>query len=93
MLLNIKAYHLDNFFFHLYKLNRFLSETILKALYTSLIHPYSSCDFKAWNIYQNYTSKIFVHHEKSIRSINNLPYNEHTNVNFKCSKILRLSDQ
>ena len=26
----------------LYKLNRFLPETILKQLYTSLIHPYSA---------------------------------------------------
>ena len=38
----------------LYKLNRFLPETILKTFYTSLIHPYLSygIDYRgmAWNI-------------------------------------------
>ena len=35
----------------LYKLNRFLPETILKTLYTSLIHPYLSWyRGLAWNI-------------------------------------------
>ena len=41
----------------LYKLNRFLPETILKTLYTSLIHPYLSYGNEAWHeIYQNNTS-------------------------------------
>ena len=45
----------------LYKLNRFLPETILKTLYTSLIHPYLSYGIEAWHgTYQNNTSKIFV---------------------------------
>ena len=42
----------------LYKLNRFLPETILNALYTSLIHPYLSCGIRrsmACNI-----SKLFL---------------------------------
>ena len=78
----------------LYKLNRFLPETILKTLYTSLIHPYLSYGIEAWHgTYQNYTSKIFVLQKKSIRAINNLAYNEHTNAYFKCNKILKLSDQ
>ena len=34
----------------LYKLNRFLPETILKTLFTSLIHPYLSYGIEAWNI-------------------------------------------
>ena len=43
-----------------YKLNRFLPETILKTLYTSLIHPYLSYGIEAWHgTYQNNTSKIF----------------------------------
>ena len=33
----------------LYKLNRFLPETILKTLYTSLIHPYLSYGIEAWH--------------------------------------------
>ena len=77
----------------LYKLNRFLPETIIKTLYTSLIHPYSSYGIEAWHgTYQNNTSKIFVLQKKAIRAINNLAYNEHTN-SYKCNKILKLSDQ
>ena len=35
----------------LYKLNRFIPETILKTLYTKLIHPYLSYGIgMAWNI-------------------------------------------
>ena len=33
----------------LYKLNRFLPETILKMLYTSLIHPCFSYGIQAWH--------------------------------------------
>ena len=41
----------------LYKLNRFLPETILKTLYTSLIHPYLTYGIEAWQgTYQNNTS-------------------------------------
>ena len=36
----------------LYKLNRFLPQTILKTLYTSLIHPYLSYGIEAWPLYQ-----------------------------------------
>ena len=62
----------------LYKLDRFLPETILKTLYTSLIHPYLSYGIEAWHgTYQNNTSKIFVLQNKAIRAINNLAYNEH----------------
>ena len=78
----------------LYKLNSFLPETILKKLYTSLIHPYLSYSIEAWHgTYQNNTSKIFVLQKKAIRAINNLAYNEHTNAYFKCNKILKHSDQ
>ena len=78
----------------LYKLNSFLPETILKTLYTSLIHPYLSYGIEAWHgTYQDNTSKIFVLQKKAIRAINNLAYNEHTNACFKSNKILNLSDQ
>ena len=55
----------------LYKLNRFLPESILKTLYISLIHPYLSYGIEAWHgTYQNNTSKIFVLQKKAIRAIN-----------------------
>ena len=76
------------------KLNRFLPETILKTLYTSLIHPYLSYGIEAWHgTYENNTSKIVVLQKKAIRAINNLAYNEHANAYCKCNKILKLSDQ
>ena len=70
----------------LHKLNRFLHKTILKTLYTSLIHSYLSYGIEAWHgTYQNNTSKIFVLRKKATRAINNLAYNEHTNAYFKCN--------
>ena len=45
----------------LYELNRYLPETILKKLYTSLIHPFLSYGIEAWHgTYQNITSKIII---------------------------------
>ena len=77
----------------LYKLNRFLPETILKTLYTSFIHPYLSYGIEAWHgPYQNNTSKIFVVQKKDVGAVN-LAYNEHTNAYLKFNKILKLSDQ
>ena len=78
----------------LYKLNRFLPVTILKTLYTLLIHPLLLYGIEAWHgTYQNYTSKIFVLQKKVKHAINNLACNEHTKAYFKCNKILKLSDQ
>ena len=78
----------------LYELNRFLPETILKTLHTSLIHPYLLYGIEAWDgTCQNNTSRIIVLQKKAIRAINNLAYNEHTNAYFECNKILTLSDQ
>ena len=78
----------------LYKLNRFLVETILKTLYTSLIRPYLSYGIEIWyGTYQNNTSKIFVLQKKAIREINNQAYNEHSNAYFKCNEILKLSNR
>ena len=76
------------------KQNSFLLETIIKTLYTSLIHPYLSYGLEAWHeTYQNYTSEIFVPQEKFIRAINTLPYNEHTNAYFRCNRIFKFSYQ
>ena len=49
----------------LYKLNRFFPETILKTLYTSLIHPYSSYGIEAWHgTYKNDMFKILALQKK-----------------------------
>ena len=79
----------------LYKLNSFFPETILKTLYTSLIHPYLSYGIQRHGMehIKIIPLKIFVLQKKAIRAINNLAYNEHTNAYFKCNKILKLSVQ
>ena len=77
----------------LYKLNRFLPETILKTLYTSVIQLILLYCEALHGTYQNNTSKIFVLLGKAIRAINNLAYNEHTNAYFKYYIIFKLSDQ
>ena len=62
----------------LYKLNRFLHETILKTSYTSLIRTYLSFGIEAWHgTYQNNPYKIFFLKKKAIRAMNNLAYDEH----------------
>ena len=54
----------------LHKLNSFLPETILKTLYTSLVHPYLSYGIEAWHgTYQNNIYKIFVLQKKAICAI------------------------
>ena len=79
----------------LYNLNRFLPETILETYtFRLFIH---TCRM-VWKhdmelTYHNYTSKILVLHKKAILAINNPAYIEHTNVYFKCDKILKLSLQ
>ena len=63
---------------HLYKLNRFLPETILKTLCTSLIHPYTYhmpwYRSMAWNIKIIPLKSLFYRRKPFIRAINNLAY-------------------
>ena len=48
----------------LYKLNRFVPQTILKTLYTSLIHPYLSYGIEAW--YGTYPYNTYIKSSSSI---------------------------
>ena len=77
----------------LFKLNKFLPNSILKILYTTLIQPYLSYGIEAWyGTTKNHTNKIFIIQKKAIRAINNLQYNDHTNNYFKSNNILKLED-
>ena len=77
----------------LYKLNKYLPKEILKLLYNTLILPYISYGIEAWySTYLNVSNKINVLQKKSIRAINNLPYNSHTNNYFHEMNLLKLKD-
>ena len=77
----------------LYKLNNYLPKEILKLLYNSFVLPYINYGIEAWfSSYLNNTNKITVLQKKSIRAINNLPYNDHTNDYFLDMNLLKLND-
>ena len=77
----------------LYKLNKYLPKEILKLLYNSFILPYINYGIEAWfSSYQNNTNKITVLQKKSIRAINNLPFNSHTNDYFHSMNLLKIQD-
>ena len=77
----------------LYKLNYYLPLNILKTLYTTMIQPYLLYGIEAYyGTYQTLTNKLFILQKKSVRAINKLPYNEHTNLAFKNMGILKLKD-
>ena len=77
----------------LYKLNNYLPKEILKILYNSFVCPYINYGIEVWfSSYLNNTNKISVLQKKSIRAINNLPYNDHTNDYFLNMNLLKLKD-
>ena len=78
----------------LYKLNKFLPESVLKTLYFTLVQPFIIYGIEAWyGTDRNKTDKVFVLQKKTIRAINNLPFNSHTNHHSKTMSILKLEDQ
>ena len=76
-----------------YKLNYYIPIDTLHLLYHTLFQPYLIYAIEAWCSAPKYlTDKIFILQKKSIRAINSLPYNEHTNSFFKSMNILKLPD-
>jgi hypothetical protein len=77
----------------LYKLVSFLPPSILRKLYFTLDQPYLCYGIEAWfGTTKNQTDKIFISQKKSIRAMNGLPFNAHTNQFFKDNNILKLDD-
>ena len=77
----------------LYKLSKYIPIEILKLLYNTLFIPYINYGIEAWyGSFLNNTHKIFVLQKKSIRAINSLPYNFHTNDYFFSMNFLKLKD-
>ena len=77
----------------LYKLNKYLPNSILQKLYYTLVHPYFSYGIEAWHAtYNNTTKPLFIMQKKAIRAIYNLEYRAHTNEYFKLLPTLKLPD-
>jgi len=77
----------------LYKLKYYLPHSTLKLLYQTMLHPHFVYGIEAWfGTYSNVTNKLKVSQKKAIRTINDLPFIEHTTEYFKLNNILKLDD-
>ena len=77
----------------LYKLNKYLPQTVLLKIYHSLIHPYFNYAMETWFNINNYSSnKLITLQKKSMRAIFNVPYNSHTKELFRTSNTIKLKD-
>ena len=70
-----------------------LSQSNLKIIYYSLIHPYLTYGILLWgNAYKKHIQKVLILQKKAIRSITNSTYNEHTAPLYKQLMIPILND-
>ena len=77
----------------LFRLNNILPVETLKTLYVTLLEPHLLYGIEVWyGALQSNDDRIFKLQKKSIRAINSLPYNSHTNDYFKLMEILKLED-
>ena len=77
----------------LYRLSKFLPPHILKTLYHCLVAPHISYGIEAWYAApQTISNRISVLQKKTVRAVNHLPYNSHTNDYFASMNILKLED-
>ena len=79
--------------FALNKTKNTLPRKTRKIIYTSLIQPILTYGILAWgSSVNNANNKILYMQKRAIRSINNMPYNGHTDPLFKKDKILKISE-
>ena len=77
----------------LHKVKYFLPASILKSIYKSLIYPYLNYGIETWyGAPQSIREGVQILQKKSVRAINNLSYNAHTNDFFKKDKLLKLDE-
>ena len=77
----------------LYKLNKFLPNSILQKIYFTLVYPYFLYGIEAWySTYSNTTKPLVILQKKAIRAIFNLEYRAHTNNYFQLMSSLKLND-
>ena len=77
----------------IYRLSKFLPIHILKYLYHSLVMPHILYGIELWyGASATDRNRIFIIQKKTIRAINSLPFNSHTNMYFKNMKLLKVED-
>ena len=73
------------------RLRHFMSSTVQKLLYNSLILPYLMyCNIVWCSTYPTHLSRLFILQRRSTRIIINSSYNAHTNVLFSGLQILNV---
>jgi hypothetical protein len=79
--------------FAINKAKNTLPKTALKALYNALIQPVINYGILAWgSAINNTNNKTLLMQKRAIRTINNMPYNSHTEPLFKKNEILKISE-
>ena len=77
----------------LYKLNKYLPQSVLLKLYYSLIHPYFNYSMETWFNSNNYSNnKLITLQKKAMRAVCNAPFNSHTNELFRSTGTIKLKD-
>ena len=77
----------------LYKLREALPHKLLLNMYYTFIYPLFTYGINLWgNTYKSNISKLIGLQKRVIRVIHNCSYLSHTNILFKQSKILKLTD-
>ena len=75
------------------RLKKFVSTTVLRSIYFSLIYPYLIyCNLCWGNSYQSHLRPLKILQKKAIRLISGADYLAHTNELFIHNKVLKLSD-
>ena len=80
----------------IYAINRpkhFVPKNYMKTLYYTLIYPHLTYGITLWgSTYNTHKKKLVIMQKRTIRIIENVKYNEHTNPLFIKAGILKLDD-
>ena len=84
---------ISNAVFSINKLKNFLPRESMETLYYALIHPHISYGILSWgSAKMNVLNKTKKLQKRALRAIHNVPYRTSTNLLFKTSGILTISD-
>ena len=78
--------------FAIRQIKHFIPKSCLRTIYFAIIHPIINYGITAWgNAKQKLLHQTTVLQKRAVRYIHNVPYNSHTDILFKQSKILKLN--